>query len=97
MPFDSLCHAEYPPVSVSRKLLSRTPPETPPPNQCELPHVQAANQSHCLPARFKQTKAGSRAAGQPGTYCLSLTTLRCMVTSNLASKHNTLSYTIVYR
>jgi hypothetical protein len=29
--FAHFSHAEYPPVSVSRKLLSRTPPKTPPP------------------------------------------------------------------
>jgi hypothetical protein len=43
------CHAEYPAVPISRKLLS-----SPPPNQCELlPHHEAANQSRCLPTRFK--------------------------------------------
>jgi hypothetical protein len=41
-------HAEYPSVSVSRKLLSKTPPKTSPHDQCELPHVQAANHAEAL-------------------------------------------------
>jgi hypothetical protein len=53
-------HAEYPGVSIHHKLLSRTPPKTSPPNQCKLPHVQAANQTCCLPAHFKYTKANSQ-------------------------------------
>jgi hypothetical protein len=42
------CHTEYPVISVSRKLLSRTPPKRSIANQCELPHVQAANQRRYL-------------------------------------------------
>jgi hypothetical protein len=38
---------------LSAASFSGTQPKTPPPNQCALPHVQAANQWRCLPTRFK--------------------------------------------
>jgi hypothetical protein len=76
--------AEYLAVSVSRKLLSRTPPEISPSNQCELRHVQAANQRRCGPHIL------NRKSGQRGSYCLSLTA-RALVTFNIASKNSTLS------
>jgi hypothetical protein len=50
----SECHAEYQVVSVSRKLLSRTPLKTSPQNQC--------NQSEALFIRTFYIEAGSQAA-----------------------------------
>jgi hypothetical protein len=48
---------------LSEQTSLQIPPDTPPSNQWELlPHPKAANQSCCLPARLKQTKAGSPAA-----------------------------------
>jgi hypothetical protein len=59
------CHAEYPAVSVSSKLLSRTPPEAPPPNQCD----------RCLTWRqpFRGIVFPHVLNRHPASYCLSST------------------------